>query len=1100
MRTNRKITQCMLLGFFHQCIIIMFIITDVLTVDLPRFKCPEPSQWKFRAASKCNDTEKYICLFDENEQKDSEFCGSWPDFENPGYKQILLGGTTREPCSDDRFQPFTFWTNGSSKCVYKKTHCNQEGQVIYNNGTLQTNRICRCDYTNNYDFVLKPRNGCFCVPSEEDCSCYVKTCPTGYRLTRDYECLKESKLKFNCPEIYKDSNDEQVKTTTILSSDEHETSADSVAWSAVIVTFVCINAILVLFFVYCLRKKRNNFGVLSKSRNVLHVEYIHSKPEKKRDLLTGINGFNKNETTCMIPYDVLDLQEKEILKWRKSHVHFEETTASKTVLDKIKTHGFVILSGPPGSGKSAIAYNTAFILEKDEEFKILPVSSPDEIRKYLLPETKQVFLIDDPVGKYTVDDLSIQRWKNEESFLTQTFTGSSTTNLILTCRSYIYKFGFCRRLHVSPIHCDMLSDNLKLSVEERKKIGHMYNIPELNDDIIMMYDFVPLLCVGFSRQDYTTSCFVNPIKILSEEMNNTKEKSDIAFLAIALLVVRDNNIDKQILNLENPEIKELLNDLCNECGFKYFPSTTVLMSALYDLIGTYVKETDNGYVCIHDNLFQILSYIVGSGIIHCLLKYGSSSFLSNRLQLASIQEKHDELVIMVKLENEELYFDRLLSDIRKGFHSTVFTGIQMEYSQFRLKLLTFFFKRLKAEDLTCDEYNSTPLHVISEQGYDDFLFQLFQLKKDQINYQDKNKRTPLFMACLGGHDKVIQTLITFDKSSLNIANDQDLTPLDAAWENGYLSTVTLLLAKGANVNRKDKHLNRTALQRACESKSTEVVRLLLNQKLDVTNEDIHGKKAIHIACERGPSDIVELLLKHKKEMINDCDAHGRTPIFIACEKNQQNIVDLLLRYNANVNQPYKKHITPLHQACQIGNEYIVGALLNKSAKVNVQTEDGFSPLYIACLKGYLDVVEILLNQKADINLVTKHGLTPFFISCSENHLKICKVLLDNGANINKGDKSALTPLHVACREGHEGIVRFLLENFATVNAVNSQNESPLHIGCMNKSCEIVELLLKHNADVNLCDKKGNSPLHVACLKGNTQIIQLLRDKKSRYNH
>lgn len=48
------------------------------------FKCPGPSQWKFRAKSECKDTDKYICLFDGNGQKDEEFCGSWPDFENAG--------------------------------------------------------------------------------------------------------------------------------------------------------------------------------------------------------------------------------------------------------------------------------------------------------------------------------------------------------------------------------------------------------------------------------------------------------------------------------------------------------------------------------------------------------------------------------------------------------------------------------------------------------------------------------------------------------------------------------------------------------------------------------------------------------------------------------------------------------------------------------------------------------------------------------------------------------------------------------------------------------------------------------------------------------
>ncbi|XP_052077214.1 ankyrin repeat domain-containing protein 50-like [Mytilus californianus] len=807
-----------------------------------------------------------------------------------------------------------------------------------------------------------------------------------------------------------------------------------------------------------------------------------------------MNGFNKNETTCMIPHDVLDLQKKEIMKWRERHVLFEETTASKTVSAKMKTHGFVILSGPPGSGKSAIAYNTAFILEKDAEFNILPVSSPEEIRKFLLPETKQVFVIDDPVGKYTVDDSRIQRWKNEETFIKQTFTECKNTKLILTCRSYIYNSGFCRKLQISPIHCDLLSHGLKLSLVERTKICHRYNIPKLNDDTIMMYEFLPLLCVVYSRQEDSALAFLNPKKVLAEEMINTKEKSDIGFLAIALLVVRNNYIGRQTLSLENLTSKELLNDLYNECGFKYFPSTSVLLSSLCDLIGTYINETEDGFSCIHDTLFENLAFIVGSSIIHCLIKYGSSVFVANRLQLVSIQEKHDELVIMVEREQEELYFQRLLMDIREGYHSHVFTGIQMKYSRFRSKLLTFL-KRLKAEDLTGDKNNSTPLHSVSEHGFDDLAHAFMQLRKDQLIHQDKNKRTPLYMACCGGHDKVALTLLAIDKSSFDITNNDDLTPFDAASNNGHSSTVRLLLKYGANIDRQDKKTKRTALQRACKNGHSDIVNFLLTKKSAADNLDIYGLKAIHIACQSGHLKIVELLLQYK-DMINESDAYGRTPLFIACENNHQNIVDILLKGKANVNQRSKINISPLYKACQIRNEYIVGRLLDKSANVNAQSGDGSSPLYIACFKGENKIVEMLIDKKAEVNIATKQGFTPFLISCSEDHLEICELLQLSGANINTADKFEFTPLHVACREKHERIVRFLIEQNANINAVNRKKESPLYISCINDSSDIVKLLLKKDADVKLCEEKGNSPLHAACLKGNKQIVQLLLDRKA----
>jgi hypothetical protein len=67
--------------------------------------------------------------------------------------------------------------------VYEKSLCNEEGQIVFKNGTKISDRTCRCDYSRGYDFVVKPKDGCECIPSEEDCSCYHKTCQTGFILS-----------------------------------------------------------------------------------------------------------------------------------------------------------------------------------------------------------------------------------------------------------------------------------------------------------------------------------------------------------------------------------------------------------------------------------------------------------------------------------------------------------------------------------------------------------------------------------------------------------------------------------------------------------------------------------------------------------------------------------------------------------------------------------------------------------------------------------------------------------------------------------------------------------------------------------------------------
>ncbi|CAC5377872.1 unnamed protein product [Mytilus coruscus] len=140
-------------------------------------KCPEPAQWSFRARSHCPDPSKYFCLKNDLINGYSENC-TVSDFLKSGRKHVIRGGLDADICSTERYQPssINFYTNVSTNCIFLKSACNEEGQVVNDNRNRNTDTTCRCDYTNGYNFLVKPRNPCFCIPSEEDCSCYLKTC------------------------------------------------------------------------------------------------------------------------------------------------------------------------------------------------------------------------------------------------------------------------------------------------------------------------------------------------------------------------------------------------------------------------------------------------------------------------------------------------------------------------------------------------------------------------------------------------------------------------------------------------------------------------------------------------------------------------------------------------------------------------------------------------------------------------------------------------------------------------------------------------------------------------------------------------------------
>ncbi|VDI79109.1 Hypothetical predicted protein, partial [Mytilus galloprovincialis] len=168
-------------------------------------KCPEPAQWSMRARGHCPDPSKYFCLKNDLINGYSENCTIF-DFLQPGRKNVLRGGLDADICSLERFQPWpiTYYTNVSTNCIFLKSKCNGEGQIVYGNGTRNSDTSCRCDYTLGYDFLTRPRNQCFCIPSEEDCSCYLKTCPDStFMLSPDYKCSNSTmnKLMSQCGTI-----------------------------------------------------------------------------------------------------------------------------------------------------------------------------------------------------------------------------------------------------------------------------------------------------------------------------------------------------------------------------------------------------------------------------------------------------------------------------------------------------------------------------------------------------------------------------------------------------------------------------------------------------------------------------------------------------------------------------------------------------------------------------------------------------------------------------------------------------------------------------------------------------------------------------------
>lgn len=77
-----------------------------------------------------------------------------------------------------------FQLPGTVNVFFKNLTATMKDKYYFRNGTNKTDNVCRCDYTRGYDFIVRPKHRCVCLPSVEDCSCYLKNCSYNEMLSQ----------------------------------------------------------------------------------------------------------------------------------------------------------------------------------------------------------------------------------------------------------------------------------------------------------------------------------------------------------------------------------------------------------------------------------------------------------------------------------------------------------------------------------------------------------------------------------------------------------------------------------------------------------------------------------------------------------------------------------------------------------------------------------------------------------------------------------------------------------------------------------------------------------------------------------------------------
>jgi hypothetical protein len=218
-----------------------------------------------------------------------------------------------------------------------------------------------------------------------------------------------------------------------------------------------------------MRRERLSIDRLSPTRYVLVTSRALS-PKNKQELAAIIGSTLLTEADIIGPEDLNallrkypDIERSHLKLWLTGHVVLdrgiraaahafnnitkEEIEGKVQVYapnpsfdearDTLERHHVIIISGPPGVGKSTLAEILSYSYTA-ESWELIAIRNLDDGLASINDTKKQIFLFDDFLGKVALDERALARKDSDLTRFIKRITTSPNARFILTTRAYIF--------------------------------------------------------------------------------------------------------------------------------------------------------------------------------------------------------------------------------------------------------------------------------------------------------------------------------------------------------------------------------------------------------------------------------------------------------------------------------------------------------------------------------------------------------------------------------------------------------------------------------------------------------------------------------------
>lgn len=357
--------------------------------------------------------------------------------------------------------------------------------------------------------------------------------------------------------------------------------------------------------------------------------------------------------------------------WQEENVMFIPTKACEEVESLINNQNLVIVVGHSGSGKSAIIQHIA-LKYRSQGWTVKPVTEVDEILKaYNILQHKTLFVINDPIGKESFDEMAFASWKKYDSHLRACL---EKIKMLLSCRKSVQcdmraKGFFEENSYIIEIDSGkcILNDYEKRQILNKYKTNNYVFSERDLKEVLKTKMYFPLLCKLFfsdtEKQKDGVKFFMEPVEKIKEEIRAFKYECKEKYCALILIVLFKNALC--VGDLRNDENSEKLYEHALKlCGMKTNTATFEICDALETLKDGFVSKIGNSYQFCHDLVMEITSFMFGSDNHLDMIKYADIVFLRKRVKLEDDRkDQTDQLTIYISDTDLNSLAERLLKEV-----------------------------------------------------------------------------------------------------------------------------------------------------------------------------------------------------------------------------------------------------------------------------------------------------------------------------------------------------------------------------------------------------------------------------------------------------